>query len=63
MMNTVLAGLARFLLTEEEGLTTLEYALLLAFLTLASVAAWQTFGQSNFNTADGSVNRFPGGAP
>jgi len=30
--------------TDEEGLTTVEYALLLALLVVAALATWTTFG-------------------
>lgn len=30
---------------DERGLTTVEYALLLALLTIASIVAWTTLGQ------------------
>ncbi len=40
-MQTILRRLWR----EEEGMTTVEYALLLALLTIASIVAWTTLGQ------------------
>ena len=30
--------------TDEDGLTTVEYALLLALLVVAAIAVWSTFG-------------------
>jgi Flp pilus assembly pilin Flp len=35
----------RRLWQDEAGMTTVEYALLLALLTIASIAAWSTLGQ------------------
>ena len=35
---------------DEEGLTTVEYALLLALLVVAALATWATFGATMRNT-------------
>jgi pilus assembly protein Flp/PilA len=47
------------LLSDEEGLTTVEYALLLALLVVAAITVWTTFGQTVRNkvaTAGNSIN-------
>ncbi len=36
----------RELVRDERGLTTLEYALVLALIVAAGVVAWQTFGET-----------------
>ena len=36
----------RSLLVDEEGLTTVEYALLLALIAIASIGAWQALGST-----------------
>jgi Flp pilus assembly pilin Flp len=44
--------------SDEEGLTTVEYALLLALLVVAAVAVWTTFGrqvQSSVSTSSTSI--------
>jgi Flp pilus assembly pilin Flp len=46
-------GLRRFLL-DDNGLTSVEYALLLALLFVASLGAWQALG---FNVPMGKVNQ------
>jgi Flp pilus assembly pilin Flp len=35
---------------DEEGLTTVEYALLLALVAIAAIAAWTTLGQRTSQT-------------
>ena len=40
---------------DEEGLTTVEYALLLALVSIAAIAAWTLLGQRVNNTVT-SVN-------
>jgi Flp pilus assembly pilin Flp len=45
--------------TDEEGLTTVEYALLLALLVVAAITVWTTFGhtiQAKVATAGNSIN-------
>ena len=45
--------------SDEEGLTTVEYALLLALLVVAAVTVWTLFGrqvQSSVSTSSGSMN-------
>lgn len=44
--------------TDEEGLTTVEYALLLALVAIAAIAAWTTLGgrvSSTVTQATGSL--------
>jgi Flp pilus assembly pilin Flp len=44
--------------SDEEGLTTVEYALLLALLVVAAVAVWTTFGrqvQSSVSASTGAI--------
>ena len=44
---------------DEEGLTTVEYALLLALLVVAAITVWTTFGhtiQAKVATAGNSIN-------
>jgi len=43
---------------DEEGLTTVEYALLLALVAIAAIGAWTTLGtrvSGTVNTATGSL--------
>jgi Flp pilus assembly pilin Flp len=45
--------------TDEEGLTTVEYALLLALLVVAALVVWQTFGltiRAKVASAGNSIN-------
>lgn len=44
----------RELWTDEGGLTTVEYALLLALVVVAAVAAWQGLGNTVENTVSTS---------
>jgi Flp pilus assembly pilin Flp len=44
---------------DEEGLTTVEYALLLALLVVAAITVWTTFGatvRAKVATAGNSIN-------
>lgn len=41
----IMMATLRELWTDQEGMTTVEYALLLALLTVASIVAWSTLGQ------------------
>ena len=44
---------------DEDGLTTVEYALLLALLVIAALATWTTFGgtvRNKVRTAGNSIN-------
>jgi Flp pilus assembly pilin Flp len=44
---------------DEEGLTTVEYALLLALLVVAALATWTTFGatiRAQISNAGNSIN-------
>jgi pilus assembly protein Flp/PilA len=49
----------RKLWKDEEGLTTVEYALLLALVSIAAIAAWGTLGQSTSATATKAGNAMP----
>jgi Flp pilus assembly pilin Flp len=42
--------------SDEEGLTTVEYALLLALLVVAAVAVWTTFGRQVKSSVSSSTN-------
>jgi Flp pilus assembly pilin Flp len=41
---------------DEEGLTTVEYALLLALLVVAAVGVWTSFGKAVRNAVASSTN-------
>jgi Flp pilus assembly pilin Flp len=41
---------------DEEGLTTVEYALLLALLVVAAVGVWTTFGRQVKNSVSSATN-------
>jgi len=45
---------------DEEGLTTVEYALLLALVAIAAIAAWTTLGQRTSNTVTVATSSLPG---
>lgn len=45
---------------DEEGLTTVEYALLLALLVVAALVTWTTFGHTIRNKVDASGNAING---
>jgi len=46
----------RELWKDEEGLTTVEYALLLALVVVAGIAAWQGLGSTVQNTVTDSTS-------
>ena len=48
--------MAKGLWSDEEGLTTVEYALLLALLAVASIGVWSTFGAKVKNAVTASGN-------
>ena len=48
------------LLSDEEGLTTVEYALLLALLVVAAITVWTTFGATIRNKVAASGNAING---
>jgi pilus assembly protein Flp/PilA len=54
------ADTMRELWKDEEGLTTVEYALLLALVVVAGIAAWQGLGNTVENTVDSSANTIAG---
>ena len=43
---------------DEEGLTTVEYALLMALLVVAAIAVWTTFGGKVKESVSSSTNAF-----
>ena len=45
---------------DEEGLTTVEYALLLALVAIAAIAAWTTLGGRVSNTVTTATSSLPG---
>jgi Flp pilus assembly pilin Flp len=45
---------------EQEGLTTVEYAVLLALIVVAAIAAWTTFGQTVQAKVASSTNSING---
>ena len=47
---------------DEEGLTTVEYALLLALVAIAAIAAWTTLGQRTSNTVSTATSSLPSGS-
>ena len=52
------------LLRDEDGLTTVEYALLVALLVVGAISIWTTFGtitRNNVASAGNSFNAFPTG--
>ncbi len=42
--------------TDEEGLTTVEYALLLALVVVAGITAWSTLGDTVENAVNDSAS-------
>jgi Flp pilus assembly pilin Flp len=49
-------------MTDEEGLTTVEYAMLIALIVVASIVAWTTFGsiaRTQVASASNSINALP----
>lgn len=44
---------------DEEGLTTVEYALLLALVAIAAIAAWTTLGQRVSGTVTNATGSLP----
>jgi pilus assembly protein Flp/PilA len=44
---------------DEEGLTTVEYALLLALVAIAAIAAWTTLGQRTSSTVSTATSSLP----
>jgi Flp pilus assembly pilin Flp len=52
------------LLVDEEGLTSVEYALLTAMLVVAAITVWTTFGaiaRTKVAAAGNALNGFPAG--
>jgi Flp pilus assembly pilin Flp len=45
---------------DEEGLTTVEYALLLALIALTAIIAWTTLGMRTSNTVTVANSSLPG---
>lgn len=44
---------------DEEGLTTVEYALLLALVAIAAITAWTTLGSRVSTTVSSATNSLP----
>jgi pilus assembly protein Flp/PilA len=53
----------KMLWRDEEGLTTVEYAMLLALVAIAAIAAWTTLGNRVSTTASTAANSLPGATP
>ena len=49
----------RELWTDEEGMTTVEYALLLVLIVTVGILAWQTMGAKVSASVDGVNTTFP----
>ena len=49
----------RQLWKDEEGLTTVEYALLLALVAIAAITAWTTLGSRVSTTVSSATNSLP----
>lgn len=47
---------------DEEGLTTVEYALLLALVAIAAITAWTTLGTRTSNTVSTATSSLPAAA-
>ena len=47
---------------DDQGLTTVEYVIILALIAIAAIAAWTTFGDSIQTQAEGSAGTI-GGLP
>jgi len=50
----------KMLWKDEEGLTTVEYALLLALVAIAAITAWTTLGSRVSNTVTTATSSLPG---
>lgn len=50
--------MVKALWTDEEGLTTVEYALLLALLVVAAIGVWTAFGARVRTSVSESTNAF-----
>lgn len=48
---------------DEEGVTTVEYALILALVSVAAILAWQTLGGRVSTTVDATSTAIAGAAP
>jgi|LSQX01.1.fsa_nt_gb Flp pilus assembly pilin Flp len=44
---------------DEEGVTTVEYALLLSLIVAVAISAWRTLGETVNDTVNDVVARFP----
>ena len=52
----------RLLLEDDQGLSTVEYVIILILIAIVAIVAWQNFGQSVENKsrqATGSINGLP----
>ena len=52
-------ALVRTLWQDETGLTTVEYALLLALVAIAAIVAWTSLGQKISNTVSSTASNLP----
>lgn len=52
----------KMLWKDEEGLTTVEYALLLALVAIAAITAWSTLGSRVSSTVSAATSSLPAGS-
>lgn len=52
----------KMLWKDEEGLTTVEYALLLALVAIAAITAWSTLGGRVSGTVSTATSSLPSGS-
>ena len=57
-MRWLLHDMGQFM-RDESATTTLEYALLLALVTVAAILAYRNFGESTRDLAEGSTEQMP----
>lgn len=55
------SSLLRDLWSDEAGMTTVEYALLLALITIASIGAWSSLGGTKMRMTANAVTKYVGG--
>jgi Flp pilus assembly pilin Flp len=55
------SSLLKALWSDEAGMTTVEYALLLALVTIASIGAWSTLGGTKMRMTANAVATYVGG--
>lgn len=65
-MNKIEAAAIRIQMTiealrkDDQGLTTVEYIIILALIAIAAIAAWTTFGDAIQSQAEGSATTLSG---